>query len=99
MDYPKLIVLNQKEEYISIHRVKVIHIKYLLLSVCLCTLVAYIANSMDQDQTAPIGAVWSRFILFASHDKSSLEWIIRKYSADMISRYFSGQKKFWQDKG
>ena len=26
---------------------------------CLCTLVAYIANTMDPDQTAPLGAVWS----------------------------------------
>ena len=30
------------------------------------TLEAYIANNMDPDQTAPIGAVWSGFIVFAS---------------------------------
>ena len=33
---------------------------------CLCTLVAYIANNMNPDQTAPSGAVWSGFIVFAS---------------------------------
>ena len=29
----------------------------LLSLICLCTLVAYITNSMDPDQTAPLGAV------------------------------------------
>ena len=33
--------------------------------VCFCSWVAYIANTMDPDQIAPIGAVWSGFILFA----------------------------------
>ena len=28
-------------------------------------MVAYIANKMNPDQTAPLGAVWSVFILFA----------------------------------
>ena len=28
--------------------------------------VAYIANNMNPDQTAPFGAVWSEVILFAS---------------------------------
>ena len=32
----------------------------------LYTLEAYIANNMNQDQTAPFGAVWSWFIVFAS---------------------------------
>ena len=31
----------------------------------LSTLIAYIANNMDPDQTAPLGAVWSWFIVFA----------------------------------
>ena len=31
-----------------------------------------IANNMDPDQTAPLGAVWSGFIVFASMIKSSL---------------------------
>ena len=35
-------------------------------SFCLCILVAYIANNMDPDQTAPLGAVWSGLIVFAS---------------------------------
>ena len=48
-------------------------------------LIAYIANNMDPDQTAPFGAVWSGFIVFASMIKSSLKctW---KYTADVISR-------------
>ena len=30
------------------------------------TLVVYIANNIDPDQTAALGAVWSRFILFVT---------------------------------
>ena len=46
------------------------------------TLAAYIANNMDQDQTAPKGAVWSGFIMFDSMIESSLKctWI---YAADV----------------
>ena len=33
------------------------------------TQVDYNANNMAQDQTAPLGAVWSGFILFASMSK------------------------------
>ena len=39
--------------------------KCCLLYHLLIFLVAYIANIMDPDQTAPLGAVWSGFILFA----------------------------------
>ena len=31
-------------------------------------MVAYIANTMDPDQTAPLGTVWSEYIVFASMD-------------------------------
>ena len=34
--------------------------------ICLYILVACIANNMDPDKTAPLGAVWSGFIVFAS---------------------------------
>ena len=49
------------------------------------SLVAYIANNMDPDQTAPLGAVWSGFLVFASGIEISLEciWI---YAADLINR-------------
>ena len=46
--------------------------------VCPWTLMAYIANSMDTDQTARLGAVWSGFILFASIiklDRNAFEYI------------------------
>ena len=46
---------------------------------CFCTLVAYIANKMDPDQAAPIGAVWSEFIVFAFMIKSSEVWSAFKY--------------------
>ena len=42
-------------------------------SICLCSYVAYIANNMGPDQTAPLGAVRSWFILFASMKKSGPE--------------------------
>ena len=41
---------------------------------CLCSQVAYIANNMDPDHTAPLGAVWSGFIVFAPMIKLSLKW-------------------------
>ena len=64
--------------------------------VCLCTLIAYIANNMDPDQTAPVGAVWSWFIVFASMVK------FLGVHLDMCSRpdkqtIFSCQK-YWQEK-
>ena len=34
---------------------------------------AYFANNMDPDQTAPLEAVWSGFIVFASMIKSSVK--------------------------
>ena len=33
--------------------------------ICWHAVVAYIANKMDPDQTAPKGAIWSGFIMFA----------------------------------
>ena len=51
--------------------------------VCLCILVAYIANNMNPDQTAPLGAVWSGCIVFASKVKLILK-CISIYAADVI---------------
>ena len=42
---------------------------------------------MNPDQTAPVGAVWSGFIVFVSMIKSNLKWIWI-YAADVTSRYF-----------
>ena len=58
---------------------------FVVWSSCLLSAyVAYVANNMDPDQTAPKGAVWSGFILFAFIKKSSLKctW---KYAAGNIS--------------
>ena len=59
--------------------------------VCSYSLVAYIANTMDPDQTAPKGAVWSGSIVFASMIKSSLKsnWI---YTADVKKDIFWTEK-------
>ena len=44
-----------------------------LSSACKCILAANFVNNLDPDQTAPLGAVGSRFIVFERiHDKSSL---------------------------
>ena len=59
--------------------------------VCLCCLVAYIANNMDSDQTAFKGAVWSGFIVFAYMIKSSLKWTWI-YAADVKSRHFQDKE-------
>ena len=53
-------------------------------------MVVYIVNNMNPDQTAPLGAVWSGFIVFASLIK-----VIQNqcYAADVISRqYFQDDK-------
>ena len=52
--------------------------------VCLCTQVVYIAINMDPYQTAPKGAVWSEFIVFASMIKTSLKCVC-KYASDELS--------------
>ena len=54
---------------------------------CLYSSVSYIANNVDPDQTAPMGAVWSGSIVFATMIKSSLKstWI---YASDVKSRHF-----------
>ena len=46
---------------------------------------AYIANNMEPDQTPPLGAVWSGFLVFAPTVKE-LWSVIIKYAADIISR-------------
>ena len=48
----------------------------------------YVANSMDQDQTAPL-AVWSKFIVFASMihvSWSAFEFMQLTYKVDDIYR-------------
>ena len=50
---------------------------------------APLANSMDPDQTAPKGAVWSVFIAFAS---------IVKIFGNAPQQNFQ-DKIYWQDKG
>ena len=52
-------------------------------------LTAPLANNMDPDQTAPKGAVWSGFIVFAS---------IVKNIQERIWQHFQ-DKIYWQDKG
>ena len=52
-----------------------IHAYVVCFLICLCTLVAYIANTMNPDQTAPLGAVWSGFVVFAFKNKIILECI------------------------
>ena len=70
--------------------------------ICVYTFDAYIANNMDPDQTAPFGAVWSGFIVFASMIKNSLKciWI---NAADVKSRRHFQDKNvlagLCQDKG
>ena len=61
-----------------------------------CLLVAYIVNNMDPDQTAPFGADWSGFILFASMKNSSLKttWV---YAADLKSRRNFQVCWYWYD--
>ena len=55
-------------------------------------LLTFTSNDMVPDQTAPLGAVWSGFILFASLKKSSLmvTWI---YVADIKADYIYRTKK------
>ena len=43
----------------------------------LCTLVAYIANNMNPDETAPLGAVWLGLRVIASMLK--LAWSVFEY--------------------
>ena len=43
------------------------------------------ANSVDPDQTAPLGAVWSGSTLFAGMQEIALR-SLQKYSADDINR-------------
>ena len=43
---------------------------------CVYFLEPYIANNMDQDQTAPKEAVWSGSIIFAFKIETSLPWIV-----------------------
>ena len=59
-------IIDDPYPFLDIHTIVV----YALI--CLYTLEAYIANYMDPDQTAPVGAVWSGFIVFASMIKISL---------------------------
>ena len=60
---------------------------------CLCTLMAFIANIMDPDQTTPLG-----FIVFAS--KIVLVWSAPEFMQQTLNQSkFSGQKIFLQDKG
>ena len=47
--------------------------------ICSFFLEACIANNMEPDQTAPIGAVWSGFIVFASMIKSTVVWSAYEY--------------------
>ena len=54
-----------------------IHYNSRLLTYVLNTLVAYIANNMDPDQTAPLGAVWSGFVVFVS--KTKVVWTAFEY--------------------
>ena len=44
----------------------VLYIQVLFKPVWTLTLVAYIANTVSPDQTAPKGAVWSGYIVFAA---------------------------------
>ena len=56
------------------------------------------ANSVDPDQTAPIGAVCSGYMLFASILNSSImlgNYLLQTTSADDIIRYFFS----WRFKG
>ena len=66
--------------------------------ICICTLVAYFANNMNPDQTAPKGAVWSGFIWFTSMKKSSLKctWI---YAAEVKSRQHFRDKRILAELG
>ena len=63
----------------------------MLIIICLFTLVPYIANNMDPDQTAPLWAVLSGFILFAGMMK--VGWSAFEYTH---LNHFQ-DKKYWQD--
>ena len=63
-----------------------------------CTVVAYIVNTMDPDQTTLFGAVELGFIVFASMIKSDLEYIWI-YAADIKSRHHFFDKQNWLHKG
>ena len=56
---------------------------------------------LNPDQTAPQGAVWSGFIVFASMVKllwSAFEYMQRT-AADVVSKPHFPDKYYWQDKG
>ena len=63
--------------------------------ICLYTLVAYIANNKNPDQTETFGAVWSGFIVFASMIKVFLSAF--EYMQQMYKKWttFSEQTKIW----
>ena len=59
---------------------------------CLCNLVAYIANNMDPDQIAPLGTVCSGFIVFASMIKLVCSTFKYMRQTSLNQNTFSGQK-------
>ena len=68
-----------------------IHVNCRLLchcfSTCSCSLIAYIANNMNQVHTAPLGAVWSGFLLFAFMLKvlwNAFQYIQQTWKSDAI---------------
>ena len=58
---------------------------------------ALVANSMDPDQTAPLGAIWSASILFAYIQKVCLK-SLHEHAADDINNIF-GCRFFWHLEG
>ena len=69
---------------------------FMTIVICLCTLEAYIANNMDPDQTAPLGAVWSGLLVVASdcfYDNFYKLTICSRFNRQTFS------EKKWQDKG
>ena len=80
MDHPDLTVSNFMENSFGLKKVTLFQLfntNVVCSLFCLCTLVAYIANNMDPDHTAPWEAVWSGFIVFDS--MKTLVWHAFEY--------------------